>query len=703
MSAKKPSGAAQLAEKMFRALRRRREQDADGAPLTVADLADPTAANGTPPDDLFAHVLSANPFMDDRVSGPAAGAVDVDDVHRTAFEQLAFLAGEACAGRRGLGVVLWGEAGVGKSHLLARLARWAAGGNATFVYLNNLRAGPDGLPRSLLRAVVSILTRGRVARFHRTPLFRLVASFAHEAFGYAPAARLHWHQIGRACARLLDREAADGGHATPVDRAAYGVLLRFFQSAYAARDGTDDGAAALAVRWLGGDDLDPSEAARLPLPPAPARDEPVGLGDNQQVQQVLVALTRLALSARQPFVLGFDQVDDLDDGQMAALAHFLEALIDAAPNLLVVTAGARATLLHWHQARAIPDSAWGRIAQFEVGLRRVSPAEAGRIVAARLAHFFEPFRGRPALPQDPLFPLGVTWRQRALGDTVELRPRDVLNRACAAFRREQEVLILEGGPAWLTTWGRPPGPPSEETAAPDDVRRAIDRRVARQVEEHRAQCRARPEALPPDAHHLAGLVGALLEQCRAQGRGYAIEAVERPDVAKAGAPPAYDLLLRRRAGDGGEEQSWLLFVVTASGLSATGSLRRLVEAAEPPERVFLLTDQRRPLLLGPEGQKYLRQLHEGRAGQFRHVELTFADCAELDALRAAVGLARAGDLEAEVPAGKFWPLIAVEVAESLHRQGCYRAAPLLRDLLAEMKPALDTAAAPRENRHTWPV
>ena len=42
-------------------------------------------------------------------------------------------------------------------------------------------------------------------------------------------------------------------------------------------------------------------------------------------------------------------------------------------------------------------------------------------------------------------------------------------------------------------------------------------------------------------------------------------AVERP-AARSGPRPAYDLLLRR----GGEERTWLLFVVTTSGLSLTG-------------------------------------------------------------------------------------------------------------------------------------
>jgi len=137
-------------------------------------------------------------------------------------------------------------------------------------------------------------------------------------------------------------------------------------------------------------------------------------------------------------------------------------------------------------------------------------------------------------------------------------------------------------------------------------------------------------------------------------------------------------------------------VVTTSSLSTTGSLRRVVEAPDPPGRLFLVTDQRCPLALGLKGEEHLAKLREGGAGQFRHVELTPADVAELDALQAVVGLARSGDLEVEILAGKPRPLSATEVTESLHRQGRYRAAPLLRDLLGEMAPAL--AAKPPARR-----
>src|ERR1019366_9173714 len=100
--------------------------------------------------------------------------------------------------------------------------------------------------------------------------------------------------------------------------------------------------------------LDAEEAARIGARAEPA-GETGGLADNEQVKQVLVAVTRLAAAAGRPFVLAFDQVDNLEDGQFAALARFLEALIDASPNLLAVTAGVQTTLVHWRQNQLIQN------------------------------------------------------------------------------------------------------------------------------------------------------------------------------------------------------------------------------------------------------------------------------------------------------------------------------------------------------------
>src|SRR5262249_3205568 len=107
--------------------------NASASPPAAADP-DTTSLEG-----FFERVRSVNPFLDNRVNGPSTDTGDVDAIHHEAFARLTELAHQALAARRGLGALLWGEAGIGKSHLLARLARWAdQDQHACLIYLHNL-------------------------------------------------------------------------------------------------------------------------------------------------------------------------------------------------------------------------------------------------------------------------------------------------------------------------------------------------------------------------------------------------------------------------------------------------------------------------------------------------------------------------------------------------------------------------------------
>jgi hypothetical protein len=637
-------------------------------------------------DEFCTRLCAVNPFTDNRVNGPAP-AVDVDSVHQAAFLQLTALAGEARDQHRGLGALLWGEAGVGKSHLLARLACWAdRDRRACFAYLHNLQASPDNVPRSLLRSVISLLTLGQARHFRQTPLYGLVVGWLREATKHEATTVHPWPRVARAAHLLLDRlNAADPARAALADRTVYDVLLSFFHSAYQPRD---DGVAALAVRWLSGDGLDPDDARRLGLPPSHRRDRAVSLEDNQQVKQVLLVLTRLALLRGQPFLLCFDQVDNLDDEQMAALARFLEALLDSSPNLLVITAGIQASLLRWRGDKIIQDSAWDRLAQFQVRLQRIRTGEAVALVAARLAHFLEPFRNlepvRQRLAEDALFPLGRPWQEAFLKDKTDLRPRDVLNWAREGWRREQDRTRALGAAEWLADWGglHPQRNGAAELLPPgaEQLAEAIDRSVDEALAARLAERRAAPDALPPDADHLAGLVQTLLRQCVDAGPKASLCGVEQPPVPKND-PGTYDLLLRHRGADGKETTTGLCFVSTASANSTTANLRRLCEDLRPPTRVWLITEQRRPLHVGSKGQEYLQQLGQRTVCRFGRMELTFEQYAELDALAAVGGEARSGDLEVELPGGQLRPVTEREVIASHQRRGRYAAHPLLRQLL----------------------
>ena len=384
-------------------------------------------------DGFFDLVRGVNPFLDNRVNGLSADTVTVDEIHAQAFDRLAQLANDACQSRRGLGAVLWGEAGIGKSHLLARVTKWAEQQQtAVALYLHNLQASPENLPRSLVKSMVSILTRGQVNNFTSTPFYDLVLAFVKESLDHDESKHHPWPAVISAWSAMVDRLGTeDFARAAPVDRTVFAVLLRFFRSAYRAHKTGDERIAALAAHWLAGDFLDAEQAGALKLAAGPNGEAQVALADNQQIKQVIIALSRIAMSAKQPLVLCFDQVDNLDDAQAAALSRFLEAVIDSAPNLLVITAGIQATLLRSREIGVIQQSAWDRLTQFEINPQRLTPEQSARIVAARVDKVVTPFAElqevHERMDQNRSFPLGRAWMDEFFQGRVDVRPRNVIN------------------------------------------------------------------------------------------------------------------------------------------------------------------------------------------------------------------------------------------------------------------------------------
>jgi hypothetical protein len=634
-------------------------------------------------------VRTTNPFVHNRVSRPSPTEIDVAGIHDAEFRKLVDLARQAHVLDRGTGAVLWGDAGAGKSHLLGRLWRWAEEQDqGYFLYLYNLQARADRLPRYVLRCVISVLTHGRQRAFHNSRLYDLVRALVNTALPDLQARR-SIPRIQQAYAVLLDRLAARDP--ARFDRGVFEVLLRFYLSAKIARYvGQDDGVAGLAVRWLAGEYLEPDEAHLLHLPHDRPPGEPAALADNEQIKLVFVALAQAAQLQGKPLLLCFDQpAENLETDQVSALARFLHDLIDSAGNLLVITSSVENTLQQLRARGIIPEPSWHRLAQFAVRLRFITPEQGRAILEERLRRFLEPFHDLPAvrnrLLQDPLFPLGAGWFADRLRDVTELRPRQIIDWARERWESRQEALTGQPINDWLED--RSPAPARPPARAPD-LAALIDERVEQALTTHQVQRLQQPETLPANADNLAGLVLALLKPCIGQYGLVDVQAQLRP---RPGAPPPYDLLVRRRCPDGGERRAGLLFLVNANATSTAAFLRRLVEDEEPPDLLLLVTDARQPLQLGAteqaRGRAYLQLLQE-RGERFQQMELSFTEYADLDALQAVVVLARAGDLEVTLPDGATRPVSEAEVLESHQRRERYAAQPLLRRLL------VDTEATP---------
>jgi hypothetical protein len=649
-------------------------------------------AEGTPRvapglDDFFAAVRDTNPFAANRVTEPSAYDVDVPAIHAAGFDRLVDLAGKAMKSPAGIGVALLGGAGVGKSHLLSRLYRWAnepgqeGSTRACYVYLHNILADPDRLPRYLLKYVVSRLSNGGHGPLFQTPLFGFLDRAIRHAYGAASPAEGHSAGVLEAYRSYFER-SLEG-------RAAYEVLFQFYRHARPERADNPSRRhlAAEALAWLSGDEIDPEIARSFGLKVDPA--VPSMMRDDQEVEHVLLAIALLTLVSRQPLILCVDQVDNLDPDKLRSLTQFLHALLDHASNLLVITSGVKQTLLFHRENDVIAEAAWDRLAQYKVDVNRISPPDARKILEARLERFHEPFlqvnEVRRRLHEDTLFPLGREWLKEQLGEGLDFRPRDILTWARDAWEDQQQVLRSRGDVAWLKDWPWPKTPTSPPP--PENVEELIDAAVDRKIEEQIAQHRLQEGSLPPDAGNLAGLVESLLGECAREGLPYTFRAVERTRKKRAKLPP-YDLLVReRRDPDGREVKTGVTFVTTV-GISATAALRRLLEDDKTIDHRILVTDQeRRPLKVGAQGADYYRALEKLGPGQFEHLKLNFEQYARLDALRGVVGMARSGDLEIEVPRGTIRPVSETEVIASHHRRDRFRQHPLLRPLLTEEPPS----------------
>ena len=198
-------------------------------------VASPTDNESLTLEDFFDHVRYSNPFDQDRVSDPAEADVDVESIHHAQFEELVEYARKAQRDRRGVGVVLWGEAGVGKSHLLARFSRWAEREDrALYVFLHNIHVNPERLPRYVLKSVVSRLTAGRRREFHNSRLYRLLLSIVKTAinrFSDNPSGEHRATEAQRCFERLLEEHLGERPVGGAIDDPLiYHVLFQFFYS-----------------------------------------------------------------------------------------------------------------------------------------------------------------------------------------------------------------------------------------------------------------------------------------------------------------------------------------------------------------------------------------------------------------------------------------------------------------------------------------
>lgn len=628
-------------------------------------------------EDFARHVLRSNPFTQDRVTQAQSNPADVGSIHEKSFKKLTKRIEEVRATQQTAGILLTGMAGVGKSHVLARLFRWAREeGKATVVYLHNILASPERVGRYLLHATVSDLAGYRPVNFAQSELYKLI--------NLAIGSRLNGKSKGMAPNLAVRKRVLEEiGHDIDPDQLVMPVFITFLEQAVGANlaEESAEARAIAAVQWLSGETIDPDLARSIGFR---VNDEDGAcIEDDVAVQRTLDVMCRLCACADRPFVLCVDQVDNLSSDRVTALASFLQALIDNGSNLVVITSGVKTSMDRLMLDQIIPAAASDRIAQHRLELQPVSMKDARAIVIERLERFSASFAKTKKIAKargaDPLTPLSDSWWKRYSGKLIETRPRDVIRAARNAWDAEQERLSDIGVDEWLKGLAKGAEPPATPTRPFPPLDQRIDDLVRLKVTEARNERRLNPARLPPDADNLASLTLTLLEACIGVP-GYTLRRVQR--VTAKGRLAPYDVRVTEVSPEGAEVTNGLQFFISDNARSAVNALKRLIDDEPPPTHQLFITDQeRRPLRLAAKGQETYDKLVA--SGHFEHVKLLFDDHAELDALSSVLGAARVGDLEVELEPEVYRALSEDECRSSLHRQKMFTQHPLLRLLLTE--------------------
>jgi hypothetical protein len=375
-----------------------------------------------------------NPFLLDRVDSawdgesaeiaPINERADVVSINERAFAQCKDTIETVRATRQSRGLLLAGEPGTGKSHLLHRLRRAVlASGEDCFVYVPPV-AATGALFVELLRCLVTDIVK-QPHQGAATQLELMVAGALRcEDIAFTPLQR--WMDIRRSCqpgAALFTRLEGPFEELvlrTQIDPDA-ALVLRHYMAGYQRLD---------AYRWLTAKSVPEDVLTRLGVTRT--------LEEDADARQALFAISRLA-GPRSVLVLAFDQVEGMQarPDDLEGVHHFGNAVADLlihCRNIVAISCVQR--YFYDDLKKFLPLAHMHRIAQDVEQIQLLRRTEALTLVEARLLADPELARARTALNEQALWPLDSGKFAVALPaglDEAGLPARTILNLARKLF------------------------------------------------------------------------------------------------------------------------------------------------------------------------------------------------------------------------------------------------------------------------------
>lgn len=555
-----------------------------------------------------------NPFVQNRVDtawDARSIASDVPAINDDAFQQVLRTIGDVRSTRSSHGLLLYGEPGSGKTHLLNRVRRWVQQDeHAWFVYVLPITA-PDRVYRDILQATAGDITRSAPDTHGITQLAVAVARLFMSDVNARIADIADWwrrveeaYPLGETLADYLQKKLEVFVLPLHLDGSVVRVVAQFLagRNRAAARD------------WLLGRSLPDETLATLGVA--------FNLDEESEALTALSTLIRLG-GEFSTVVFAFDQIEGLqidptDNAGLAAYGHASANLLALHENVVIVTCAQ----LHFinHLENALGRALYDRIAENRSDLKLLDPSGAAQLVQRRLRTDTDVEQVRvyeKAPATDAVWPL--TQSQIDLLSIPVVSPRTLLMRCRELFH------------AWQHSSDRVIPRREDAAEAPAEAQvNAPEPAPTRGTtldsiwDDALTEERERP-ALIDDGVIIDGLIRAA-----AANRVKAQRATKIKDV---------DVLMER----GGA--SIAVAVCNADNMTSLASrLKRLgqLNAQKKYDELVVIRDQRLPIKSTAKAtQQRLRELADGGA---RVVRLSAEAYAALAALRRLLSDAAAGDL-----------------------------------------------------------
>ncbi len=319
-----------------------------------------------------------NPFRDAIVASPwEPTQVDVPSIHRQAFDECLRGVDLVRRDQRSAALLIHGEAGSGKTHLLSRLRGRLApqAPSATdrqeclYVWVR-LQTSPRMIWRALRRTLVDdwfrpvVNGRSQFERilFHRLAEIRTAEGDLERWYDYM--LEEHPHDLAHHMEEIAVALDLDRNTAVAFNHIAFRRHLRDLRA------------------WLAGTSLPQPALERIDL----AQDEGDDVEREDQSRQVVLMLCRLAGNGL-PIVLSFDQVEALqtvpgDRDSLFAFGQLVSTLHDSTTNVLVVSCVQSA--FHSELKANVRDADYDRMTSLgSLSLDPLNRAEAEQLIAAR--------------------------------------------------------------------------------------------------------------------------------------------------------------------------------------------------------------------------------------------------------------------------------------------------------------------------------